>query len=253
MAMPKIITSIINALISNIPKLAASGVELLGSLVKSLPTIISTIVRAIPQIITAIAKAFKNGVSSIASAGRNLIEGLWNGISDAKSWLISKVKSVASSCLNAIKDFFGIHSPSTVFRDIIGKNLMLGLAQGISDEAAAAIGATQDVADEIADIEFEPKPPNPPKPFGPGDVDFDGLVANAQGTITARVSSTGTKVSAGSASTNSEHVSSSNNETTEGSDTNKPKYIVNEIYVDGKRTARVLTPYVEKELAWEGK
>ena len=34
---------------------------------------------------------------------------------------------------------------------------------------------------------------------------------------------------------------------------NEPKYIQNDIYVDGKKAGRVLTPYIAKELDWEGK
>jgi hypothetical protein len=35
--------------------------------------------------------------------------------------------------VDSIKDFFGIHSPSKVFSDEIGKNLALGVGEGFGD------------------------------------------------------------------------------------------------------------------------
>jgi phage-related protein len=73
------------------------------------------------------------GIIGIASIGKNLVQGIWNGISDATSWIIDKIKGFGSAVLNGIKKIFGIHSPSTVFRDEIGKNLALGLGNGFTD------------------------------------------------------------------------------------------------------------------------
>ena len=42
-------------------------------------------------------------------------------------------KSAAKNALNAAKSLLGIHSPSRVFRDEVGKNVALGFAEGIAD------------------------------------------------------------------------------------------------------------------------
>ena len=47
----------------------------------------------------------------VISVGRNIVEGLWNGISGAASWLLGKIKGWCGSILNGIKGFFGIASP----------------------------------------------------------------------------------------------------------------------------------------------
>ena len=62
--------------------------------------------------------------------GKNLLEGLWNGIKNMKDWLIRKIKSLGSAVTEAMKSVLGIHSPSTVFRDQIGKNMALGVGVG---------------------------------------------------------------------------------------------------------------------------
>ncbi len=75
-----------------------------------------------------------SGISKIGEVGKNLVQGLWNGINNAKDWVLNKIKGFGQSILNGIKSFFGIHSPSTVFKDQIGTNLALGIGEGFSDE-----------------------------------------------------------------------------------------------------------------------
>ena len=53
------------------------------------------------------------------------------GIKNAKDWLIGKVKEWCGNILDGIKSFFGIHSPSKVFKDEIGTNLALGLGEDV--------------------------------------------------------------------------------------------------------------------------
>lgn len=68
--------------------------------------------------------------------GGNLLEGLWNGIKNMGEWLKEKIRGLGSAITDALKAVFGIHSPSTVFRDEIGENLALGLGEGFEDEMA---------------------------------------------------------------------------------------------------------------------
>lgn len=65
--------------------------------------------------------------------GRDLIQGLINGAGSMAGALIGKVRSLASDAVNAIKSFFGIGSPSKVFRQI-GVWTGEGLVLGIGDE-----------------------------------------------------------------------------------------------------------------------
>ena len=61
------------------------------------------------------------------------MKGLWEGISGAASWLWEKVSGWASGLVDGIKNFFGIHSPSTVFAEI-GDNMAAGIGVGFGDE-----------------------------------------------------------------------------------------------------------------------
>lgn len=133
-AIPQIIGGIIDALIGNIDKIILAGVQLFVALIENTPKIIVEIVKAIPQIIGGIVNAIIGFVPKLAECGLNLIKGLWNGISDAGAWLWDKISGFFGGITDKIKDFFGIHSPSTMFRDMIGKNLVRGIAVGVDVE-----------------------------------------------------------------------------------------------------------------------
>ena len=162
-AIPEIISGLVNAIANNIPAIIQAGVELLVSLVQNLPTIIKEVIKAIPQIITSLVKAIGEGVPKIVDAGLNLVKGLFNGISNAVSWLYGKLKGWVSSVLSYIKGLFGIHSPSKETA-VFGKYVAQGLGVGIEDNADAANKASKklsdnvlntfgEMADEVTDIE----------------------------------------------------------------------------------------------------
>lgn len=133
-AIPQIIQGLVGAIVGNIDKIIMAGVQLLVALVQNLPQIISSIVQAIPEIISSLVNGFDEYVSTMADIGFNLISGVWNGISDAGAWLRDKISGFFGGVVGSIKSFFGIQSPSTLFRDDIGKNLALGLGVGFEDE-----------------------------------------------------------------------------------------------------------------------
>ena len=76
---------------------------------------------------------FANYYSKLGEVGKNLIQGLWEGIEDAGAWLRDKISGFFGGVVDSIKEFFGIHSPSKVFSDEIGKNLALGVGEGFGD------------------------------------------------------------------------------------------------------------------------
>ena len=82
--------------------------------------------------------AVVNGVRSLpskmAEIGSNIVSGIWNGISSGWDWLTGKVKSLAKSLLDGAKDALGIHSPSRLFRDLVGKMIPQGIGVGITAE-----------------------------------------------------------------------------------------------------------------------
>lgn len=82
--------------------------------------------------------------SSVLSIGSDVVHGIWNGISGAAGWLAGKVKSFASGILDGMKNALGIHSPSRLFRDQVGKYIAQGIGEGFTDEIGSVVGQMQD-------------------------------------------------------------------------------------------------------------
>ena len=156
---PIIIDKLCTAIINNLPKIIEMGITLtvkLGEgLIKAIPQLISKVPQIISSLLNAITsggfskmlnagrdllnkvkEGIVSGIGSLLDVGKNIVQGLWNGINNAKDWILGKIKGFGKSILNGIKSVFGIHSPSTVFRDQVGKNLALGIGEGFSDEMA---------------------------------------------------------------------------------------------------------------------
>ena len=67
---------------------------------------------------------------SAESVGKNINQGLINGLNSNRGSVNSTIGSIASGLLSKMKSILGIHSPSTVLRDVIGKNMALGIGVG---------------------------------------------------------------------------------------------------------------------------
>lgn len=92
-------------------------------------------------------------VDMVREIGPNIVTGLWNGITSKRDWLKEKIKGWCSDVVGNFKQFFGIHSPSIVFRDTIGVMLMEGMAKGISDGEEKVLSAAQGINDKLLEEE----------------------------------------------------------------------------------------------------
>ncbi|MCI6278045.1 MAG: tape measure protein [Clostridium sp.] len=77
---------------------------------------------------------FKELPGNMLDIGKNIVQGIWNGIKNAKDWLWDKITGFCSGIMDGFKNALGIHSPSRLMRDIIGKNLVKGISVGIDTE-----------------------------------------------------------------------------------------------------------------------
>lgn len=171
-ALPQIIVAIIAALINSIPTILQSAIQCLIAIVQAIPTIVQMLIVNLPQIIKTIITSLiqaapqiltsaKQALSQIGAAipplatqlwtsmktvGLQLIQGLWNGISNAATWIYSQISGFFSSVLSYIKGLFGIASPSKE-TEWMGKMLDYGLAGGIEDNMKPIQRAIDDVTD----------------------------------------------------------------------------------------------------------
>ena len=81
------------------------------------------------------------------SLGENIARGIANGLRGAAGAIARAAMNAAKAALNAAKSFLGIHSPSTVFRDQVGKYMALGMGEGFEDNIPTKeMGASIDKA-----------------------------------------------------------------------------------------------------------
>lgn len=92
--------------------------------------------------------AVVNGLTSlpgrVLNIGGDIVRGIWNGISGAAGWLADKVKSFAGGILDGMKSALGIHSPSRLFRDQVGKYIAQGIGEGFESEMGNVTRQMQD-------------------------------------------------------------------------------------------------------------
>lgn len=131
---PEIIVKLIDAFIENAPKIAEAALELILMLGNGLLDALPNLWKNIKSIIGQIKDRFVQGFKDFINIGKNIVEGLWEGIKGAADWLGDKVSGFVGGVVDGVKGFFGIHSPSTVFRDEVGKQLAAGIGLGFTDE-----------------------------------------------------------------------------------------------------------------------
>jgi phage-related protein len=81
----------------------------------------------------AIKNAFSNAWETMTNIGKNIVQGIWNGISGAFTWIKNKIEGWVGDVLGFFKRILGIASPSKVFEADIGQNIGLGIGKGIED------------------------------------------------------------------------------------------------------------------------
>ena len=93
---------------------------------------------AASQLVSAVINGVASLPSQMANVGYNIVTGVWNGICNAAGWFRSKVKSFFSGIVDGVKDTLGIHSPSRVFEEQVGKYMAQGSVVGFTNELDSA-------------------------------------------------------------------------------------------------------------------
>ena len=151
-AMPQIIQAIVSVIQAfnwgnlgiNIIKSLKNGIISMVGAVQSAGTgIFNAIKGSIQSLPKALLVIAKNAVHSIVQSftsqpwgniGKNIITGIATGITGSIGKVADAARNAAKKAFDAAKDFLGIHSPSKLMRDVIGKNMIAGFESGIVSE-----------------------------------------------------------------------------------------------------------------------
>ena len=139
-SMPAILTAIANLGLSILKsmfvlpaQLMQAGIQMISSLARGVAGKVSGVISEITKLGREIISKVKS--INLVDIGKQLIEGLANGIKGAAGKVADAAKNAAKDAFNAAKSFLGIHSPSRLMRDEIGKYIPAGIAEGINGNA----------------------------------------------------------------------------------------------------------------------
>ncbi len=128
------------------------GKNLISSISQGASSMTSSLGNSVRSIATNALNAIKTKFSGAADIGKNLIKGIWNGINNMKQWILDKIGGFAGTIISGIRDFFDIHSPSRIMRDLIGVNLVKGIGVGIDIETP---NLQKDIDSNMSDLVYK--------------------------------------------------------------------------------------------------
>ncbi|MDF2985736.1 MAG: hypothetical protein K0R50_1246 [Eubacterium sp.] len=88
----------------------------------------------IPNFIKEVIDWFKDIPDKMVDIGKNIIKGIWEGIKSSVKWIKDKITGFAGDIVGGFKNAFGIHSPSKVLADEVGKYMAQGISVGFENE-----------------------------------------------------------------------------------------------------------------------
>jgi len=171
LAAAKFMLAFLNSINGQIPKLIDAAVTIVITFVDSvaaqLPRIIESALNFILAFVNGLADAIRNNTPAITSAclnlitaivdalnsmsdmlldvGINIVKGILSGMDSMMAALFASVADLGAGMLKSIKDFLGIHSPSTAFAEI-GQFICQGLINGILNLSATVVRTVWNMA-----------------------------------------------------------------------------------------------------------
>lgn len=107
-------------------------------------------IEAAKDLVNNVVKGISELPGKLLNLGRQAVEGLWNGIMNAKDWLLGQIGSFVSGIIDGFTSAFKIGSPSRVMRDEVGRWITPGIADGITGNMGSLTSAMAEVKDIIA-------------------------------------------------------------------------------------------------------
>ena len=135
--LPGIVTQIVRTLSAHLPVILSTGLQMMVQLAAGIVSGSVHVIKGAGKIVSETMKALGELPGKVVDIGKNIVKGVWEGISNSIGWLRDKVSGWVSGIMKDIKGFFGIHSPSRLMRDEVGKYLAEGIGVGFEDEMGA--------------------------------------------------------------------------------------------------------------------
>ena len=160
---PEIIGKLVDGLVDAIPKLMDAAINIItglgdfltehgGDMWKAAAKIITKLGEGLIKAIFKIHEGCRKLVTAIKDkiietdwlqVGKDILAGIGKGLISGVKGIGGAIKDAASGLVDGFKNFFGIHSPSKLFKTVIGENLALGIGEGFVGEMGSVAKSMQ--------------------------------------------------------------------------------------------------------------
>ena len=176
--------------------------------------------------------------------GSNIALGLIQGMNNQKKSVQATAANLANIAYQAMQVVLDIHSPSRIMRDKIGKNIALGVADGIDKNAKAAAKSAEDLSTRIVGASKQQLGQLRNFDIGLSVSRLRSAVAMETGGVSATAGSVATYQAAMASPVSAQSAASVPVQTVDTVEAH--------IYVDSREAAVALVPAISKELGWKG-
>lgn len=140
----------INGVVNGIKSLPSKVQQTLSNVINKLTSWVSKMhskgVQGANQLKSGVVNTARSIPSQMVSIGANIVNGVWNGIQSMRSSFVSRVRSFFKGIVDGAKSALGIHSPSKVFDEQVGQNIVKGVIQGVNKQKKNAKKNAQQLA-----------------------------------------------------------------------------------------------------------
>ena len=141
-----------NGITGKLSGLKTTAGKILTNIIEAVKNLPRELAKKATSAIRGMKTTFKN--VDWGSVGMNVVKGIAKGVGDFAWILVDKMTSLAQKAWEGVKDFFGIHSPSRLMRDTVGKMIPAGITVGLEKAFPDTIETLLDQSKQLANVPF---------------------------------------------------------------------------------------------------
>lgn len=120
-----------------------------GRMVSGIIGAVSGVAGKIASHFSGVFGAISKAIGNVADIGKNIVDGIASGIKGAWKSVTSAIGALTDMIPKKIRSLLGIHSPSRVMRDMVGKFIPQGIAVGMTSQDGFISSHAQTLKDQL--------------------------------------------------------------------------------------------------------
>ena len=149
-AVGALLGSVFSELIRNAPAMGNAGLQAFMGLLSAFNSVAWMLDDAIRGFFSQVPGWIASALSGLKSIGGDIIRGIWEGMKGMGGWFGNQIKAWGAGVVGQVKGFFGIHSPSRLMRDEVGKEIGAGVGVGLANSTKNVLKKATDFSKTVA-------------------------------------------------------------------------------------------------------